>query len=204
MIHPHTELKFISKEIGHGVVATKLIPKGTITWVLDDFDQIFTPEYVKKLGPIHKNIVDTYCYRNSRGNYVLCWDIARFVNHSFNANCLTTAYGFEIAIRDIHPGEQLTDDYGYLNIEEPFECLPEENTERRVVMPDDPIRMHKEWDAKLEMAFSFINAVDQPLFPVVKEHTQKKIDLIVAGKKKMDSILNCYIEEAQKKKKVVN
>ena len=32
MIHPDTELRFISPEIGFGVFATKLIPQGTITW----------------------------------------------------------------------------------------------------------------------------------------------------------------------------
>ena len=42
MIHPDTELQFINDEIGHGVVATKLIPAGTITWVLDKLDREFT------------------------------------------------------------------------------------------------------------------------------------------------------------------
>jgi len=36
MIHPDTEVRFINDEIGYGVVAKKLIPKGTITWVQDD------------------------------------------------------------------------------------------------------------------------------------------------------------------------
>jgi hypothetical protein len=42
MIHPDTELRFINEKIGHGVVATKFIPKGTITWVLDKLDRVFT------------------------------------------------------------------------------------------------------------------------------------------------------------------
>lgn len=41
MIHPHTELKHINNEVGYGVVATKFIPAGTITWVLDKLDQEF-------------------------------------------------------------------------------------------------------------------------------------------------------------------
>ena len=52
----------------------------------------------------YQDILDFYAYRNASGNYILCWDHARFVNHSFNSNCLTTAYDFEIAIRDIQPG----------------------------------------------------------------------------------------------------
>ncbi|HAV55880.1 MAG TPA: SET domain-containing protein-lysine N-methyltransferase, partial [Aequorivita sp.] len=43
MIHPKTELKFISDQIGYGVVATEFIPAGTITWALDDLDREFTP-----------------------------------------------------------------------------------------------------------------------------------------------------------------
>ena len=33
MIHPDTELRFISDEVGYGVFATALIGRGTITWV---------------------------------------------------------------------------------------------------------------------------------------------------------------------------
>ena len=112
MIHPDTELRFISNEIGYGVVATKFIPAGTVTWVLDQLDREFTPLELQQMAPIYQNILDTYTFRNNKGNYILCWDNGRYVNHSFNSNCLTTAYDFEIAIRDIHPGEQLTDDYG--------------------------------------------------------------------------------------------
>ena len=43
MLHPHTELRHVSKLIGYGVFATQLIPKGTITWVRDDLDQTFSP-----------------------------------------------------------------------------------------------------------------------------------------------------------------
>ena len=91
MIHPKTEIKFISDDIGYGVVATKFIPAGTITWVLDKLDREFTPEEVNSFEPFYKNIIDTYSFRNNKGNLVLCWDNGRFVNHSFNSNCLTTA-----------------------------------------------------------------------------------------------------------------
>lgn len=41
MIHPDTKISYISPEKGYGDVATKLIPKNTITWVQDDLDRIF-------------------------------------------------------------------------------------------------------------------------------------------------------------------
>lgn len=191
MIHPDTELRFISPEVGYGVVAKKFIPKGTITWVLDKLDREFTPEKVEELGSDYAELLDTYCYRNNKGNLVLCWDIARFVNHSFNSNCLTTAYDFEIAIRDIQPGEQLTDDYGYLNVSEPFRGI-DEGTKRKVVYPDDLLRYYAIWDKKLSAGIKKFASVDQPLQKLIPPATLKKVQDIARGQAAMDSILTCY------------
>lgn len=192
MIHPKTEIKFISNDIGHGVVATEFIPAGTITWVLDKLDREFTPEQVQLMTPIYQNVVDTYCFRNNKGNYVLCWDNGRFVNHSFNSNCLTTAYDFEIAIRDIQKGEQLTDDYGYLNIDRPFRGF-DEGTKRKIVYPDDLAKYHKIWDKKIEKSFPKITQLDQPLKELISSEMWAKIENITAGNEKLESILiNLY------------
>lgn len=193
MIHPHTELQFISEEIGHGVVATQFIPAGTITWVLDPLDREFTPEQYRNLDTLYKEILDTYTYRNNKGNYVLCWDHGRFVNHSFRSNCLTTAYDFEIAIRDIQPGEQLTDDYGYLNVEAPFRAI-DEGTERKIVYPDDLLNYHEEWDRKLQNVFGKIPTQEQPLRPFIGVALWSKVQSIVAGTEEMDSILKNYYQ----------
>ncbi len=192
MIHPHTELQFISEEIGYGVVATKFIPKGTITWALDKLDRIFTPSQIKMMDPLYQHVLDTYTYRNPEGNHILCWDNARFVNHSSNSNCITTAYEFEIAVRDIHPGEQLTDDYGYLNLEEPFEVVQEEGTDRNIIYPDDLIRYYHLWDAKLLEAFPNLLKVDQPLLHILDKHVLEKASRVSREEERMDSILNCY------------
>ncbi len=198
MIHPDTELRFINNKVGYGVVATKRIPKGTITWALDKLDRVFSAAQVLEFGAEYQHILDTYCYRDQKGNHILCWDNARFVNHSFNSSCITTAYDFEIAVRDIEPGEQLTDDYGYLNISEPFDCEPEIGTSRTRVMPDDLLHFHAEWDVKLISAFEFFQAVNQPLAKFLPPSTLQKSKQIAAGKIKMDSILNCYFDEKSK------
>jgi len=192
MIHPNTELRFISEEVGYGVVATSFIPKGTITWAFDPLDRIFTLEQIAAMPSMFQNIVNRYSYRDNEGNFVLCWDHARFVNHSFNSNCISTAYNFELAVRDIYPGEELTDDYGYLNLTEPFECLPEHGTTRTKVMPDDLLHFYSEWDAKLLQAFKNYNNVTQPLAPLIERRHRDKVSLVAAGKSEMDSILNCY------------
>jgi hypothetical protein len=192
MIHPHTELKFISPEIGFGVVATELIPKGTITWVFDPLDHVFTPDQIRSMPPLFKEKLHTYTYRDHNGNFVLCWDHARFVNHSFNSSCVSTAYNFEMAVRDIHPGEELTDDYGYLNVTEPFECLQEPGSDRTHVMPDDLLRYYRMWDMKLKDAFLDFNKVPQPFLDHIDAKHREKVLAIADGKAQMDSILNCY------------
>jgi hypothetical protein len=193
MIHPKTEIKYIDDLVGYGVVAKAFIPKGTITWVLDEFDRKFTQKEFEAFDSTYQDILKTYSYRDNNGEFVLCWDNTRFVNHSFNVNCLTTAYDFELSIRDIFLGEQLTDDYGYLNIDEPFRGA-EEGTKRKTVYPDDLTIYHKPWDNKLRNAFKHLGNIDQPLKPFFTESKWKELYEIGMGKKKMDSILNCYFE----------
>lgn len=193
MIHPATELKFINPAIGYGVVAREFIPKGTITWALDQLDREFTPEEVAALDPLYQEIIDIYTYRNNKGNFVLCWDNGRYVNHSFNSNCLTTAYDFEIAIRDIQPGEQLTDDYGYLNITAPFKAV-DEGTRRKVVYPNDLPKYYRVWDNKLKKAFKYIPDVNQPLRSLISDSMWEKIQEIVKGQEEMKSILTNYYD----------
>lgn len=195
MIHPKTELKFISKEIGYGVVATEFIPAGTITWVLDKLDRQFTPAEIQALDPLYQEIVEFYSYRNNEGNMVLCWDNGRFVNHSFNSNCFTTAYDFEVAVRDIHVGEQLTDDYGYLNIPEPFRGI-DEGTKRKIVYPDDLLRYANIWDKKLLKVFSQIPKLRQPLREIVDVHIWEEVLAIASNKKEMESIAKNYYADS--------
>lgn len=197
MIHPDTEVRFISEEIGYGIVATKFIPEGTITWVQDELDQVYTPEQVAEMLPFTQEMIDKFSFRNNKGNYVLCWDTAKYVNHSFNSNCLSTAYDFEIAIRDIQPGEELTDDYGYLNVTEAFKAK-DEGTSRTTVYPDDLLNFHKVWDAKLAHTFKRLNQIPQPLETLLPQTIQKIVKQILKGEKKLDSILKLYYSEKVK------
>lgn len=191
MIHPETELKFISDEMGYGVFAKTFLPKGTITWVQDSFDREFTDKDLEQMDPFHRELAETYCFRNSKGHHVLCWDNGRFVNHSFRSNCFTTPYNFEIAIRDIEAGEELTDDYGYLNISEPFRAA-DEGTRRKTVYPDDLLTFHKEWDKKLLDAMPYVPKVTQEMRKLIDDELWKKIERIASGEEVMDSILECY------------
>lgn len=193
-MHPDTEVRFINDVVGYGVVAKKFIPRGTITWVQDDLDQLLTENEVEKMHPDVQEQVEKYCFRNNKGQLVLCWDLAKYVNHSFNANCLSSAYDFEVAVRDIEPGEQLTDDYGYLNISEPFKAV-DEGTGRDTVYPDDLLKYHEKWDRQLEGAFENFEQVEQPLIKLVSSAVLEKIKSSLAKNEPLDSILNLYYEE---------
>jgi SET domain-containing protein len=192
MLHPDTELRYIDETIGVGVFATKRIPKGTITWALDDLDRHFGEEDVMALDELRRNCFLKYSYRNQRGQYILCWDYGKYINHSFDANCVGTAYELELAARDIEAGEQLTSDYGTLNVDEPFHCLPEEGSRRERVMPDDLLRYADRWDALAADAFARFRHVEQPLLHLVKPEFASKIEGITRRGEPLDSIASFY------------
>lgn len=196
MIHPDTELRYINEQIGFGVFATKFIPKGTIVWALDPFDQIIQPDILKEIDPHRKSLIQKYAYRNEKGQYVLCWDLGKYINHSFHANCMGTAYNCEIAIRDIYPGEELTDDYGTLNIEEPFECLKEDGTDRQIVYPDDLLNYHKQWDQQVIEALTYFNEVEQPLLQLLNPNDVQKLQKAATEKVLPDSIKNLFFNQS--------
>jgi hypothetical protein len=199
MIHPHTELRYINEQIGFGVFATQFIPKGTITWALDELDQILEPNYLDIVDQYKGEVIKKYAYRNQEGKFVLCWDLGRYVNHSFHANCMGTAYEFEVAIRDIYPGEQLTDDYGTLNIDEPFECNSEEGTERELVYPDDLLHYHEEWDQQVIDALKYSENVEQPLLHLIQPKFREKVNIAVTEHVLLDSIKCMYFNRHERR-----
>jgi hypothetical protein len=168
MMHPHTELRFIDRTIGHGVFATQFIPCGTITWALDEFDQVLTPDRVVALVPAQRAQVEEYAYVDGRGNYVLCWDLGRYVNHGCDPTSRGVGAAFEIAVRDVQPGEQLTSDYAELNITAAFRCRCGSPRCRGVVRADDLLRYGHEWDEVVAAAVLRLARVPQPLWPFVE------------------------------------
>ncbi len=194
MIHPDTELRYIDDEIGYGVFAIRKIPKGTITWVRDKFDLEFKSEEVDTMDPMHAALVDKYAYRNREGHFLLCWDFGRYLNHSFNSNCLSTGYDFELAVRDIEEGEELTDDYGYLNLPTPFKAR-EEGSARKYVYPDDLPRYYGEWDAVIQSCLPLLFHLNQPLLPLIPSSDLTDIRESMEGRKQLRSILFHYYQD---------
>ena len=181
MIHPSTELRFVSPAIGHGVFATAPIPRGTLVYVKDLLEVEVDPARFAQLDARHQAIVERYSYRDERGVRVLSWDHAKYVNHRCDCNTMSTGWGFEVALRDIAAGEEITDEYGLFNIEEvvPLACgCPGCRGELR---PDDVDRLHPQWDEAVAAALEQTPAVDQPLWDFLPPQTQRDLGRYLRG-----------------------
>jgi hypothetical protein len=164
MIHPDTELRPVNEHIGLGVFATRPLPMGTIVWVQDELDQRIPPERLRRLGRRYEALLERYGFVNAAGETILCWDLGRWINHSCRANVLSSGWDFDVAVRDIAAGEELTTDYGELNIERSFSCGCAEPACRRRIRPDDFDRFVPVWDASVKQAFPEVTRVQQPLW----------------------------------------
>lgn len=169
MIHPDTELRFVSPAVGYGVFATRRIPRGTVTWILDPLDQLLPPTRVAELSPANQDLLIRYAYLDQRGNTVLSWDHGRFVNHSCDSS---TASGgndeFEIALRDIEAGEEITDDYAELETDEAFPCACGAATCRGEVSPRTRAAPRLALQARVQEVLAFAASVPQPLLPFAR------------------------------------
>ena len=154
MIHPKTELKFINEHVGYGVFATEDIPEGTIVYVKDSLELVVSPtDYLLHSEEV-KQVIEKYSYIDPQGNRVISWDFAKYVNHCCNCNTISTGYGFEIAIRDIQKGEQITDEYGIFNLTTEMEVSCGMDNCRKKIKPDDFDNYYNDWDQKIKNAIS--------------------------------------------------
>jgi len=170
VLHPAIDLKLVNPDIGYGVFATRDIPKGTITWALDPLDQIIDQSKAKTIRDPAETQLRRYSWVNGNGDRILCWDFGRFMNHS----CEPSSVGpgkleFEIAVRDIKAGEEVTCDYGTFNLEEPLLCACGSPHCRGSVCPEDFERLAPSLDLRVRAAFREIQNVQQPLWPLVQK-----------------------------------
>lgn len=182
MIHPATELRLVNAHIGYGVFATRRIPRGTITYVRDDLEIELTPRQFERLDESHRRIVERYSYIDPRGRRVVSWDHAKYVNHRCECNTMSTGYGFEIALRDIEAGEEITDEYGLFNLSEPMSVDCGCRQCRKVVRPGDITRLAAAWDRQVITALTALPGVEQPLWHLVDRRTRRALEGYLAGR----------------------
>lgn len=177
MIHPHTELRLISPEIGYGPVATRFLPRGTIAWTLDCLDIIMSPAQVAALPPAYAEIFDRYSYVDPSGRSILCWDAGRYMNHHCEPAVRGVSPQFQILVRDVHPGEELTCEYAECNINF-LECRCGSKRCRGRIRGEDLLEHGAAWEREVKDALALTSKVEQPLWRYVidPELTKKYID----------------------------
>lgn len=188
MIHPKTELKLINDLVGYGVFATDFIPEGSIVYVKDSMELVVSPtDYIMHPAEM-QDVIEKYSYRDEQGNRIVSWDFAKYVNHCCNCNCISTGYGFEIAIRDIQAGEQITDEYGIFNLEKEMELVCGENCCRKKITPNDFDTHYKEWDTKIKKSIHKLFEVEQPLLSLVESSVRSELDLLFSNPESYKSV----------------
>jgi hypothetical protein len=175
MIHPYTRLAHVSESVGDGVFATADIPAGTIAYVVDPLDIRLSRSDFERLDPAVREAADKYSYIDQTGCRILSWDLAKYVNHSCEPNTLSAGYGFEVALRDIARGEQITDDYGLFNLEWSIECHCGSASCRMKISGSDLDRHADRWDAQMQDALALVRHVEQPLWDVVDAETREAL-----------------------------
>lgn len=195
MIHPHTRIHFINNTVGYGIFATQRIPKGTLVYVKDFLDIDVHQKEFEEYDLNMQEQIEKYSYIDERGVSVLSWDLAKFVNHCCHSNTLSTGYGFDIAVKDINTGEELTCDYGTLNVTSEMHLTCEHTDCRKILKPSDLETHFTEWDIKLKSALSLFSNVDQPLMSLLDHTTLEELLAYFDNPKKYKSVLNLSIHQ---------
>jgi SET domain-containing protein len=163
MLHPETIVRPASQNIGVGVFATARITAGTVVWRFGGADLRVSFSCLPQLDFAMRRHIDRYAFSYSGRNLIVCGDNARYINHSCDANCSWGGGDFEIALRDIHVGEELTNDYAMFVDEPPFSCQCTSAACRGQVQSyPPPLRLSLLLQRLRPLAHSF-NCVPQPL-----------------------------------------
>ncbi|MBG0791620.1 MAG: SET domain-containing protein [Desulfovibrionaceae bacterium] len=175
MIHPHTTVQAVSPTIGNGVFATRDIPMGTIVVVRDRFDACLSRTDFFALPSVVRDAMETYMYHDRDGRLVLSWDHARYMNHNCCPNTMMTGYHLEIAVRDIHAGEEITTEYGLLNIQEPYDIHCGCPNCRHRLRLDDIDSYGDQWDRQIKRALLAVPKQEQPLWDILEPKAREKV-----------------------------
>lgn len=175
MLHPDAELRHAGDDKGYGLFAKHPIPAGTLTYVKDALELIIEPDDRRLQSRLQRMLIERYTYREASGSRVLSWDLAKYMNHACSPNTMSTGWGFEIALRDIASGDEITDEYGLFNIERDMPCACGSPHCRRLIRPHDLDRYGNHWDRQLQEPLRQILEVGQPLMPYLDRRVQRQL-----------------------------
>lgn len=169
--------RFMTQNKGWGVRTNHLITKDS--FILEYIGEVITEsEFRKRMTTLYTSDVHHYCLNLGDGlvidgHRIGC--VCRFVNHSCQPNCEIQNWSVNglsrmclFAIRDIHPGEELTYDYNFslYNPDEGQVCKCESNICRGVigsksqfVRPINTVNMHHALLKQINFILIFIHSM---------------------------------------------
>jgi hypothetical protein len=189
MIHPHTELRRVSSDIGYGVYATAPIARGTITWVLDALDLVLPAQRVASMPAAYQPILERYCFVDDHGDNVLCWDLGRYTNHACEPTTVSIGTICDVAARDIAPGEEITCEYALLNIREVIICQCGSPRCRGRVQASDLERIAPTIDRTVAELVPVVARQKQVLLDFMLAAQRARLDEVLAGRATVPSVL---------------
>ena len=173
MIIPWVRIVWISDQKGYGLVASRPIPKGTVTFAQDGLDIVIPNDGIDRVDPQLMEYVEKYSYEDYLGNHIVSWDLAKYMNHDDDANTLTTGYGFEVAVRDIEEGEEVTDDYRIFSTHHDTNFIHENRRIEEIKPWPDHLLAH--WDSRVLDALLVAGVQEQPLLGFVPDKAWKSV-----------------------------
>ena len=112
------EIRWISPGIGYGIFAQESIARHTVLWRYQPGNtrEYTVAEFLAHLDSRPSDAARISLLRAAfgwKGKMILPLDDSVYWNHSTDPNCGTSTDGSDsvIALRDIHPGEELLDNY---------------------------------------------------------------------------------------------
>ena len=106
-----TEVKVATDpRMGLGLFATEFISKDSIVWeFVEGVDIKVSVDRVEQMSEVQQEYFEKYAWVEDDYYYSSC-DLTNFVNHSYQPN-LKIIDEIMISLRDIHPGEELFENY---------------------------------------------------------------------------------------------
>jgi SET domain-containing protein len=97
---------------GVGLFAATDLPARCIIWEFTDgVDWRIPPSELLRFPEPFQTWLRHYLYQEDSGDYVLCGDNGKFMNHADDPNCEDPDGAYTITRRSIRAGEELTCDY---------------------------------------------------------------------------------------------
>lgn len=192
MLHPDTRLHVFDRSIGQGIRATKNIPKGTVVWVRDALDLVIHESQRRLLPAEILPELDRLGYQDHNGSWILCWDNAKYMNHSCDPTMRGVGPDAMIAIRDIEEGQELTCDYAECNLEHQLPCKCSSKKCRTKITGSDLLHLHRIWQVAVQRAVLWASQVPQPLVPLAIEPLQ--LERILAREQPVPLLRDVYFD----------